>query len=70
MPKETVDKILDAADLMERLGEIAEKKPRDIIFAWYDEEAKVTRTQWFGSWPACLGLAEMLKHDIEHAGDE
>lgn len=70
MPKETVDKILDQADLIERLSEIAEQKPRDCIFAWYDESAKVTRTSWFGAWPATTGLAHMLLHDIEHAGDE
>lgn len=70
MPGNSVQRLLDQDDLVARLGEIAETKPRDIIFAWYDEETQTTRTHWFGAWPANIGLAHMLLAEIEKPAEE
>ncbi|OGO05587.1 MAG: hypothetical protein A2Y91_00265 [Chloroflexi bacterium RBG_13_54_8] len=69
MSSNSVQRILDQDDLVTRLSEIAETKPRDIIFAWYDDEKGVTRTCWFGAWPMDIGLARMLLLEIEKPAD-
>ena len=65
--KDTIEQILTKDDLTNRLAEIAEAAPENVILAWYDETTLETHTTWFGRWPTAIGMAAILKKNIEDA---
>ena len=59
-----IEKLLNRDNLAERLAEILDDRPEHIIIAWYDEKSSKTKMAWFGSLPAIVGLAHLLKEEI------
>ena len=71
MARSEIEKILDKDSLQKALDELVEINPEHVILA-YQESGKNLRfyTYWYGGWPTCIGLSELLHEEILGGGPE